>query len=203
MVTRLSVDDAARYLGISRPTVKRRLKSGSLRGVQERTPSGFKWYVIVEEAESPGGVAGGAPAESPRESLNGVAAESPHEPPGESAASPRVSPQAALLAQRAEEMARYTRELLAPYVKRIEEQAEEIGALKAQLAAATPAPGTNGVAHAQAAAETASTPAPAETASAAAPGAAAAPGVGAARPWWRRTWAWITGDQAAPGAAAG
>jgi hypothetical protein len=100
-------------------------------------------------------------------------------------------------------MARYTRELLAPYVKRIEEQAEEIGALKAQLAAATSAMETNGVAHAQAAAETTSTPAPApaETVGAPAPGAAEA--AGASRPWWRRTWAWITGDQASPGAAAG
>jgi hypothetical protein len=34
-------------------------------------------------------------------------------------------------------MARYSAELLAPYVRRIEEPAEEIGALKTQLAAAT------------------------------------------------------------------
>jgi hypothetical protein len=110
----------------------------------------------------------------------------------------------ALAQTRAAEMATYSQQLLAPYVKRIEEQAEEIGALKAQLAAATPTTGTNGVAHVQAAAATASTPAPApapaEAVSAPVPVAA---GAGAARPWWRRAWAWMTGDQAAPGAAAG
>ena len=45
METRLSIDQAALALGLSRPTVKRRLKSGALRGVQERTASGFKWFV--------------------------------------------------------------------------------------------------------------------------------------------------------------
>ena len=39
-------------------------------------------------------------------------------------------------AQRAEEMARYTRELVGPLYARLEAQAEEIGRLKAELAAA-------------------------------------------------------------------
>jgi hypothetical protein len=53
-----------------------------------------------------------------------------------------------LLAQRAEEMARYTATLLAPLHAQLAAQAEEIGALKTQLAAVTqsapPAEGQTG-----------------------------------------------------------
>jgi hypothetical protein len=52
MVTRLAIPAAARVLGISIPTVKRRLQSGALSGVQEPTPSGFRWLVEVESPES-------------------------------------------------------------------------------------------------------------------------------------------------------
>jgi excisionase family DNA binding protein len=46
-VARLSIDDAARRLGISRPTVRRRLRSGVLKGTQVATPHGRKWLVEV------------------------------------------------------------------------------------------------------------------------------------------------------------
>ena len=91
-------------------------------------------------------------------------------------------------------MARYTRELLAPYVKRIEEQAEEIGALKAQLAAATAnglaGPSPNGIAHGQAHVPVDKGGAPAappfpETQSAP-PARDPAQSPEAGRSWWRR-----------------
>jgi len=45
--TRLPIDDAARVLGISRATVRRRLRSGGLKGAQVTTPHGAKWLVDV------------------------------------------------------------------------------------------------------------------------------------------------------------
>lgn len=145
MVTRLPVDDAARYLGISRPTVKRRLKSGALKGVQERTPSGFKWFVVLDTPESPPGTPGESPAGVPGES------------PPESAALSQMSPQAAL--QRAQDMAAYTAALLEPLHARLEAQAEEIGTLKERCATlqaqlAERAEATNGRTHESAAPET-------------------------------------------------
>ena len=152
MLHRLPVDQAARELSLSVATVKRRLKRGTLRGEQERTPAGFKWYVLVDTAATAGATAdeagGGAGATA-----------------GATAA---ATANGALLSQRAEEMARYSAELLAPYVRRIEEQAEEIGALKAQLAAAT--------ANDQAVTPNGAAPVPAE------------------RPrWWERLGAWLGG----------
>lgn len=44
-VARLSIDDAARALGVSRPTVRRRLRNGVLKGSQVVTPHGRKWLV--------------------------------------------------------------------------------------------------------------------------------------------------------------
>jgi excisionase family DNA binding protein len=46
-IARLSIDDTARLLGISRPTVRRRLRSGVLKGTQVATPHGRKWLVEV------------------------------------------------------------------------------------------------------------------------------------------------------------
>jgi len=59
----------------------------------------------------------------------------------DAAATAGAIPPGALLSQRAEEMARFSAALLAPYVRRIEGQAEAIGTLTAQLAVAT---STNG-----------------------------------------------------------
>ena len=116
-----------RELGLSVATVKRRLKRGSLRGEQERTPAGFKWYVLVDAAATAPAPAAATAGAAPGATADGIAG---------------ATATGTLLAQRAEEMARYSAELLAPYVRRIEEQAEEIGTLKAQLVAATPTPET-------------------------------------------------------------
>ena len=53
-VARLPIDEAARMLGISRATVRRRLRSGGLKGVQVSTPHGRKWLVdVVIHLDSP------------------------------------------------------------------------------------------------------------------------------------------------------
>jgi hypothetical protein len=119
MLQRLPVDQAARELGLSVATVKRRLKRGTLRGEQERTPAGFKWYVLVDGAATAGATAGATADGGAGGADGGAAATAP----------------GALLSQRAEEMARYSRELLAPYVEKIEAQAERFGRLEAELAA--------------------------------------------------------------------
>lgn len=135
MPHRLPVDLAARELGLSVATVKRRLKRGTLRGEQESTPSGFRWLVLVDDAAPPAaaavGVAGVAevPPPATASAVAGVA--------GVAVGVAGATAGTALLSQRAEEMARYSAELLRPYVATIERQAEELGALRAQLAAAT------------------------------------------------------------------
>jgi hypothetical protein len=75
-------------------------------------------------------------------------------------------------------MAAYSRDLLAPYVAKIEAQAERLGRLEAELEAARAR-----VAELEA-------PPPPETRD----GAAPEPLGG--RPWWRRAWAWLNEPQA-------
>jgi hypothetical protein len=72
---RVPIPEAVRVLGVSIPTVKRRLKRGELAGERERTASGFKWLVLLP--------LGGAPEALPPES--------PGSPRGESL-SPRMIP---------------------------------------------------------------------------------------------------------------
>ena len=70
MITRLSIDQAAERLGVSRPTIRRRLRNGELRGERKPTKQGFVWEVLIDspdgespgtERRPPGRVAGGAP----------------------------------------------------------------------------------------------------------------------------------------------
>jgi excisionase family DNA binding protein len=73
--TRLSIDEAARVLGVSRPTIRRRLRSGGLKGSQVTTPHGRKWLVDVptplaaaaEEPVTPQGGSAGPPPPPARE----------------------------------------------------------------------------------------------------------------------------------------
>lgn len=50
----LPVNDAAIALGVSVATLKRRLKAGTVPGRQEKSPSGFRWYVEVPGDEGTG-----------------------------------------------------------------------------------------------------------------------------------------------------
>jgi hypothetical protein len=47
----MNVVEAARFLGVSTHTIKRRLKKGELKGEQRATPQGFVW--LVEVADEP------------------------------------------------------------------------------------------------------------------------------------------------------
>ena len=168
---RVPIPEAARVLGVSIPTVKRRLKRGELAGERERTPSGFKWLVLLPLAEG---------AESPPP-------ESPGPPTGESPAAPRESPVSPLVTQRAQEMAAYTRQLLEPLHARLEAQAERIGRLEEQLERATAelAESRAQLAEARTAAQSY---APAVGAPETNEGAAAQ-SYARRRPWWR-WWRW-------------
>jgi hypothetical protein len=45
----MNVVEAARFLGVSTHTIKRRLKKGELKGEQRATPQGFVWLVEVAD----------------------------------------------------------------------------------------------------------------------------------------------------------
>lgn len=49
---RLTLEEASHRLGVSLHTVRRRVRSGSLRGIQEPTQSGFRWLVVLD-ADAP------------------------------------------------------------------------------------------------------------------------------------------------------
>lgn len=106
--TTLPLRAAASHLGMSTDTLRKRLQRGLTPG---RKVDGA-W--VVDVLDSPGQVQDHQ--------------ESPGPVPDVSGPTP-----SALAVQRAEEMAVYSERLLAPYVRRIEEQAEEIGHLKAEL----------------------------------------------------------------------
>jgi hypothetical protein len=159
--TLLPVAEAAQALGVSVSAVRRGLKSGRYRGQRQETPQGFVWLVEVgagtddrvggdrlrddrigelrvgddriRELRVGGDRVGGErqasdPPDGPPE-----ASPSPQEPPQEPSHRP-PGPQAALLAQRAEEMARYSAALLAPLHAELKAQAEELGALRERVA---------------------------------------------------------------------
>ena len=50
---RVSIKEAARRLGVAEATVRRRIHRGDLLGVQETTPQGFSWLVVLPDSESP------------------------------------------------------------------------------------------------------------------------------------------------------
>ena len=166
----LPVAEAAQALGVSVSALRRGLKSGRYRGQRQETPQGFVWLVEVgagaddrvggvrvgddriRELRVGGDRVGGSRQTADHAEGSPEASPSPQAPPQ---APPQRSPgpQTALLAQRAEEMARYSAALLAPLHAELKAQAEELGtlrercaALQAQLAEAT---STNGQAETQ------------------------------------------------------
>jgi hypothetical protein len=113
----LPVKDAAEALGVSVSGVRRGLKSRRYAGHKRETPQGHVWLIEVPDdgAVTTRTLATRVPpypADAP------AAPDAPQEPPG-----------GALLNERAAEMARYNRELLAPVLARLEQQATEIGVL--------------------------------------------------------------------------
>jgi len=47
----VTIGEAAHHLRVSEHTIRRRVRSGELPGIQVATPQGFKWRVEVPEAE--------------------------------------------------------------------------------------------------------------------------------------------------------
>lgn len=215
----LPLREAAERLGVSLDSVRRRLRTNTLRGRQEPILGGHRWLVWVEGSAHGTGAPGTrevAPLPPPA-STNGVAhatsplagdatspagesfgepAPSVPPPDGQAELPPQGTGETLVGAGRAEEMARYTTALLEPWRRRVEELSRENGHLeeraehlRAELA----------LARAQLAEATAPPP---ETERAPVAATEAADD-GADRPWWRRAWAWAKGDQATPGPAAG
>jgi len=55
----VTIGEAARYLGLSEHTVRRRVSNGQLPGSQVATPQGYTWRVeVAEDPPSPGPVNG-------------------------------------------------------------------------------------------------------------------------------------------------
>jgi len=46
----LPLAEAARHIGVSESTLRRRLRAGTATGTRERTASGFRWVVNVDQA---------------------------------------------------------------------------------------------------------------------------------------------------------
>ncbi len=113
--------EAAAVLGVSLNTLRRRIAAGQVRADRVQRPQGHVWQVYLDDA---------APC---RDRADGTVQRD--------GAGTVQQPPADLM--RAEAMATYTRSLLEPLVARLAEQeqiirsqAEEVGALRAQLAAA-------------------------------------------------------------------
>jgi DNA-binding Lrp family transcriptional regulator len=45
----VTISEAARLLGLSEKTVRRRVVRGELPGIQEATPQGYTWFVNVPD----------------------------------------------------------------------------------------------------------------------------------------------------------
>lgn len=120
-VSTLPLRAAAARLGVDPDALRKRLRRGSYPGRKE----GGTWVVDVPDGGQATGQDGQADGQAPSGPWAG------HGPDGGQA-----TPGASLATQRAADMAEYTRLLLAPYVARLEQQAERIGRLEEQLAAA-------------------------------------------------------------------
>jgi hypothetical protein len=113
MITRCTIDQAAARLGVSRPTIRRRLRNGELRGERKPTKQGFQWEVLLD-----------LPTDSPDDSADGESP-TPQAPPQ---ATPQTTPQ--------DEGARLRDEHITDLRKRVEDQAREIAELHRLLAQA-------------------------------------------------------------------
>jgi hypothetical protein len=170
--------EAAERLGISEPAARRRVKTGRLRGQRRPTAQGHVWYVWVPAAD--------ASAPTSDTSGDGTRQVSPDGSSVSGDTRERVGrPSSATLqpADRAEEMARYTEALLAPWRRRVEELAVENGRLQERLATAEAC-----IAELQAP--------PSDTIVEEPETVAATPEVSEeeAPPalWWRRAWRWLS-----------
>jgi phenylpropionate dioxygenase-like ring-hydroxylating dioxygenase large terminal subunit len=121
----MPIAEAAVRLGVSQDAIRRRLKGGQLEGKRELMPQGFRWLVLLKNEAGDTSSAEVAQGSATRQ----VGAESQN---GHAQGGAQV---ADLAIARAQEMAAYSEQLVAPYVRRIEELSREIGELRARLEA--------------------------------------------------------------------
>jgi excisionase family DNA binding protein len=110
----ITIDDAARRLGVSPSTVRRWVKAGRVKSERVVRPQG---YVVLVELPAR------APSTPPVEHAPQIATELPT---AEGSAVERADTMAAYLAT-------YAAKVVEPHLATIREQAEEIGRLKAEL----------------------------------------------------------------------
>lgn len=124
-----TIAQAAALLGVHPNTIRRKIRRGLLTATMAEGPGGQEYRIpagalgVVTPPSATGHTTGSDqglpwsdPVVNPRSNAGST--------PGESLQT----------LERAREMAAYTEQLLAPYVRRLEEQAEEIGRLKAENA---------------------------------------------------------------------
>jgi hypothetical protein len=119
----MPIAEAAVRLGVSQDAIRRRLKAGQLEGKRELMPQGFRWLVLLDG--DGGGEPGAEVAQGGATRQVGAEPQNGHAQGGAQVADLAVA--------RAQEMAAYSEQLLAPYVRRIEELSREIGELRARL----------------------------------------------------------------------
>jgi hypothetical protein len=118
-----TVSQAAAALGVSVASIRRGIKTGRYPARRQPTVQGYTWLVSLPSAPDSRVAAARVP--------DGRVPDS--RVPAQDGPTPTTT---AILATRAQEMAQYTRELLAPLHARLEAQAERIGRLEAELAQA-------------------------------------------------------------------
>jgi hypothetical protein len=140
----LPLSAAAQALGIPAPTLRKRLKAGTVRGERQQTPQGFAWLIEVPDDLAVGQPTDG-PVTQPHEGSGTHSGNTSYEETiktnnsgdqtvDQPATGTQPPPHEALPAvQRAQEMAAYTERLLEPLHTRLEAQAERIGRLELAL----------------------------------------------------------------------
>lgn len=174
-----TIAEAARSLGVSPDAIRRRIRRGTMRARRGTATHGgpppyLVWMKALDNVRSFPDDPPGRRQDVYQERQDGRQA---HQDTHQDAARTLALTQA-----RAAEMATYSQQLLAPYVRRIEEQAEELGTLKERLATAQARiaeleapPEAEEVEETQSQED--ATPAPPEQ-----------------RPWWHRAWRLVVGD---------
>lgn len=130
-----TLQEAAAALGMSRDSVRRRVAARVLRAERRRTVRGLRLFVWLPA----GGVPNLADLEFPQDAADDAprGGDDAAHSGADSARGGAVAQRGAALSQdRAQDMAAYTAALLEPLHARLEAQAERIGRLEAELAAA-------------------------------------------------------------------
>jgi excisionase family DNA binding protein len=136
----VTITRAAELLGVHPNTLRKRIKKGTLAAHLVEGPTGQEYRIPISALGPPAGEP--TPAASPSQAAPSTVSTSqgyteshsePHTVVDTAENDATIGATAMQTLARAREMAAYTEQLLAPYVGRIEAQAEEIGRLRAEL----------------------------------------------------------------------